>query len=126
MRRIVRCFPYYAAAFMFLGGCTKSTGADLTVDQVADMIKTDKEIVVLDIRTPQEYASGHIPKAINIDYYSPNFKGELSKLDKNKKYILYCRSGRRSASALEIAKGLGLNNSYNMLGGMLKWKGAVE
>jgi len=57
----------------------------------------NSEFVILDVRTIEEYESGHIPDSANTNYKSPKFKEEVSKLDKEKIYLTYCRSGTRSA-----------------------------
>ena len=84
--------------------------------------KNDENIVILDVRTPKEFAHEHIENAINSDYYSETFKDDLNSLDKNKTYLIYCRSGGRSKMALDIVKELGFREAYNMLGGITQWK----
>ncbi|MCT4663902.1 MAG: rhodanese-like domain-containing protein [Flavobacteriales bacterium] len=78
-----------------------------------------KNIVVLDIRTPQEFHAGHLPKAKNINYFDRDFAQKIQKLDKNVPYLLYCRSGNRSGSALryfkEFKKIYHLNRGYGAL-----------
>lgn len=81
-----------------------------------------ENFVIIDVRTPEEYANGHIENAINLDYYSETFKDELNKLDKNKAYLIYCRSGRRTGTVLDIMKELGFTEVYNMLGGITQWE----
>ena len=81
-----------------------------------------ENFVIIDVRTPEEYANGHIENAINLDYYSKTFKDELNKLDKNKAYLIYCRSGRRTGTVLDIMKGLGFTEVYNMLGAITQWE----
>lgn len=81
-----------------------------------------KEGVILDVRTAEEFAEGHIPGAINIDYNSENFKSEVQKLDKNKSYEVYCRSGKRSSASAEIMNELGFKNVVNLEGGILEWQ----
>ncbi len=81
-----------------------------------------KEGVLLDVRTPEEFAEGHIPGAINIDYNSGNFKSEIEKLDKNKSYEIYCRSGKRSRAAADIMNELGFKSVVNLSGGILEWQ----
>lgn len=81
-----------------------------------------KNFVIIDVRTPEEYVDGHIENAINLDYYSKAFEDELNKLDKNKTYLIYCRSARRSGMALDTMKQLGFTKVYNMLGGIIQWK----
>ena len=73
------------------------------------------------MRTPEEFADEHIENAVNIDFYSETFRDELGELDKNKTYLIYCRSGNRSASALAIMKGLDFNEAYDM-GWINQWK----
>jgi len=79
------------------------------------------EYVIIDVRTPEEYNSGHIKGATNINFYDNNFKEELNQLDKTKKYIIYCRSGARSSRALNIAKELKFKEIYDLQGGILAW-----
>ena len=98
------------------------------IDSVeAHKLITDNEInpdfVILDVRTPEEFNSGHIQNAINIDYKSSNFKDEVNKLDKNKIYAVYCHSGRRAAASADIMEELGFKNIYN-IGGVLQWQEA--
>ncbi len=82
------------------------------------------EYVLVDIRTPEEYQAGHIKGAINIDYYAPDFKEQVSKLDKNKKYLYYCRSGHRSGEAEVLAKVFNFPEVYELDGGINVWKEA--
>ena len=82
----------------------------------------NQNFVILDVRTPEEYANGHIEKAINLDYYSETFKDELDKLDKNKMYLAYCRIGIRSGIAVGIMEELGFAEVYNMMGGIAGWE----
>lgn len=83
-----------------------------------------EEYVIIDIRTPQEYNSERIKGAINIDYYSDSFEEEINKLDKNKKYLFYCRSGSRSSSALSLFEELGFQEAYELQGGIQSWVSA--
>lgn len=83
---------------------------------------SNKNFVILDVRTPEEFTSEHIENAINIDYYSATFKNDLDQLDKNSTYLIYCRSGNRSGNALNVMKDLDFREVYNMLGGIVKWK----
>jgi len=65
---------------------------------------------------------GSLQNAINLDYYSETFRNELNQLDKNKTYLIYCRSGSRSGRALDIMTELNFREVYNMLGGIIDWK----
>lgn len=78
--------------------------------------------VILDIRTPTEFNKGHIEKAKNIDYIADTFEEEIAKLDKDKPYLLHCRSGGRSNESLIIFKKLGFRNIYHLDGGIIAWE----
>ena len=86
--------------------------------------QSEPESVILDVRTPEEYQAGHIPNAKLINIQSPHeFMNKLSKLDASKKYYVYCRSGARSAQACQLLKQQGISDCYNLLGGIIEWKG---
>jgi len=87
--------------------------------QEVSALKSNSEIVVLDVRTPQEYASGHVEGAILIDVTKPTFSKEIEKLDRDKKYYVYCRTGGRSAHAQKIMKGEGFKDVCNVGGGVV-------
>ena len=81
----------------------------------------NKEVQLIDVRTPEEYKTGYIEKAINIDFYSGKFTTEFNKLDKEKPVYIYCRSGSRSKkSALKLAK-MGFKEIYDLKGGILNY-----
>jgi len=79
------------------------------------------DVVVLDVRTPEEFNSGHIPNAINIDIYSDYFRADISALDKSKSYAVYCRSGKRSVDASSEMDLTGFENTFNLTGGIIEW-----
>ncbi|TWP28085.1 thioredoxin [Apibacter muscae] len=83
---------------------------------------TEEGVVILDVRTPEEYNTGHLENAIDIDYRNPSFKEKIQKLDKNKTYMVYCRTGVRSAAAIDSLKSLGFKNLYDLQGGITEWK----
>ncbi len=89
-------------------------------------LSKEKDYIVLDVRTPEECASGIIPGATPIDIMNQTlFMSEIMKLDKSKSYLVYCRSGNRSGKACQVMDELGFAKTYNLVGGMLDWKGAV-
>lgn len=101
--------------------------ADLTQEEWATRLNEDTNAFLLDVRTPEEVEDGFIPGATNIDIYrAQEFLDELGKLDKNKNYYIYCRSGNRSGQACTIMNGLGFAKTYNLLGGFNEWEGEVE
>jgi len=106
-----------------LSACSTSSTANVTnmsVSEFADVIAT-QDVVVLDVRTPGEFAAGHIANAINIDAESGNFATEIQSLDKTKTYAVYCQSGRRSGIATKTMADSGFMNLYNMMGGIIDW-----
>ena len=94
----------------------------LTAKKIIDENKNNNDFVILDVRTPEEFNSGRIENSENINFYSSDFKEQLSKLDKNKVYLVYCRSGSRSAKAVKIMEELGFKKVYNVEGGIISWK----
>lgn len=76
---------------------------------------------LLDIRTPEEFLAGHLKNAINIDYYASDFQNQLGKLDKAQTYLVYCRSGSRSSTAIQMMKTLGFQRVYELEGGINSW-----
>lgn len=77
--------------------------------------------VLLDVRTPGEFASGKIRGARNIDIMSRDFVNQVKNLPKDKTYLVYCRSGNRSGQACEIMADLGFEKLKNMAGGIMRW-----
>ena len=83
---------------------------------------SEKNAIILDVRTPEEFELSRIPNSKNIDFYnSQSFMQEIEKLNKDNSYYVYCRSGKRSYAACEIMKEFGFNNVFNLDGGFLKW-----
>lgn len=77
--------------------------------------------VLIDVRTPDEYAEGHIPNALNINFNAPDFAEQMEKMDKSKIYLVYCRSGARSGRAADLMSSSGFNTIYTLQGGVLGW-----
>lgn len=77
--------------------------------------------LVLDIRTPDEFAEGHIEGAQNVDFLGGKFAEEIAKLDKSKNYLVHCRSGGRSGKSLETFKKLGFKSIKHLDGGIADW-----
>jgi rhodanese-related sulfurtransferase len=89
-------------------------------------LERDSNSVILDVRTPDECGEGIIPNAINIDIYKgQGFIYAVEELDKSKNYYVYCKAGGRSAQACQIMNELGFENTFNLEGGFMQWKGDV-
>ena len=109
------------------GGCVGKAQIieDITPQEAFTLIQENQDnpnFVIIDVRTPEEFAEEHIENAINIDYRSETFQDELNKLDKNITYLIYFRSERRSGDALDIMAELDFREVYNMLDGINQWK----
>lgn len=100
----------------------------LAISQKAFQKQMNKRnTVVLDVRTTEEYRSGYIGNAINYNVMdSVAFINTISTLDKNKKYLLYCKSGRRSGKALVMMKNMGFRRVHHLKGGVTEWKGELK
>jgi len=99
---------------------------DLSQNEWAEQLKNDPNAVILDVRTPSEWSEGVIPNAAMIDIYrGQGFIYDVDQLDKSKNYYVYCKAGGRSAQACQIMNQLGFEKTFNLLGGMMQWKGEV-
>ena len=99
---------------------------NLSQDIWAEHLAADPNAVLLDVRTEDEWCDGFIPGAINIDIYKgQGFIYKIEELDHQKNYYVYCKAGSRSAQACAIMNQLGFEQAYNLLGGIMQWKGAI-
>ncbi len=117
-----------ALVLMSLISCSTSAQSGFKNAPVAELtkIKNEKMALVIDVRTPAEWQQGVIDGAdIFIDYNGVNFKQELAKLDKSKTYVVYCRSGGRSAGASQVMVDNGFKHVINMQGGIMSWTGKL-
>ncbi|OGD83286.1 hypothetical protein A2165_03825, partial [Candidatus Curtissbacteria bacterium RBG_13_40_7] len=90
----------------------------VTPQEAYELIHKNQDLTIVDVRSSQEYDSGHIDNAINLDYSSPTFKSQLEKLDKNQTYLVYCKSGNRSTKTAQIMQELGFSQIYNLFSGI--------
>ena len=109
---------------------TRSCGfqtQDVTSQQAFDLIQENQGnpgFIILDVRTSSEYHDGHIEGALNIDVNRTSFREELEQLSKNDTYLVYCRTGNRSRTALCEMEKLGFSNTYHLSNGITEWVGA--
>lgn len=99
---------------------------NLDSEEFLEKYKNDKNAVLLDVRTEDEFNDGHIPNSILIDIYSPSFPEKIKSLDKSKNYYVYCRSGNRSYHAGIFMIREGFKNVYNLTYGVLGWHQPLE
>jgi rhodanese-related sulfurtransferase len=86
--------------------------------------KGNSHFVIVDVRTPEEFRDGHIEGAVNVDFRSGNFATEIDRLDKNKTYLVYCRTGNRSYDAVALMGPLGFRSIVRLAGDINGWKSA--
>lgn len=87
----------------------------------AAAIQECEDMVLLDCRTPSEFESGHLPGAINFNYLTQDFVGQMEQLDPSKTYFIYCRSERRSLRTCVLLKNGGFKKIYHLDGGLNEW-----
>src|SRR4051794_2534476 len=97
---------------------------NVTPDQAEKLLKEKKEIVVLDVRTADEFKEGHIAGAKNVDFQSEDFKKQVAALDKSKTYLVHCAAGGRSARALKVLEADKFEHVYHLNDGFTGWKQA--
>jgi phage shock protein E len=88
------------------------------------LLKADPKIVVLDVRTPEEFAAAHIPGATNLNFNAPDFKAAVGALDRDTTYLVHCQAGGRSARATAAMKELGFKSVLHMNEGFGEWEAA--
>ena len=94
-----------AAAAMLVGACS---GSESSISEDAVVVQSDA--IIIDVRTPEEFAAGHLEGAVLIDIKDVSFDSKIAALDPDASYIVYCRSGNRSAQAVERMRGAGIDD----------------
>ncbi|MFC1862257.1 rhodanese-like domain-containing protein [Chloroflexota bacterium] len=112
---------------VFMGGCAPTQTQmieDVSAQEAFALIQNnsnDPDFIIVDVRTPQEFAEGHVEKANNLDFNSETFRDDVNRLDKDKTYLIYCHSGNRSRNALNVMRELDFTKIYHMAGGIIEW-----
>lgn len=122
MKKLIASF----AALILLAGCSSTgsaTTVNLNVSEFSQKI-TEPDVIILDVRTPEEFASGHIEGALNIDFNGGDFANEITRLNPSENYAIYCRSGSRSGQAASIMHKAGFHDVSNLNGGVIDWTNA--
>jgi len=100
---------------------TAQTVKQLNSVEIQQTLAKNKQIVILDVRTPQEFASGHLKDAINIDIYKEDFYSRIDKLNKKTSYMIYCRTHNRSGVTVKYMNQKGFETVYQMMDGFPGW-----
>ncbi|TYP73653.1 rhodanese-like domain-containing protein [Aquimarina intermedia] len=115
---------------LVFSNCTTTTKKPVTTEAVIERITSeemvklmeDQKIQVIDVRTPEEFETGYIGAAENIDFRNKNFMDSIATLDKSKPVIVYCERGGRSSKCSQIMKEAGFTKIYDLNGGISQWK----
>ena len=120
----MRKFLSFVICLALMAGCSLSGFKSVDTQRFAS-VTSNPEVQLVDVRTAEEYAEGHIVGAINIDVQSPDFAEKISVLDKSRRVAVYCRSGRRSKMAAEQLTAAGYK-VIDLDGGIQSWTGEIE
>ncbi|MEA5427681.1 rhodanese-like domain-containing protein [Arcicella lustrica] len=114
---------WFVVLFLVLTSCSNTQSLkNINSVEFKSLIVSNKNLLILDVRTDIEVASGIIPEAIQVDYTADNFEQKIAQLDKNKTVFVYCATGGRSAAAASVLAGNGFEHVYNLEGGIEAWK----
>jgi rhodanese-related sulfurtransferase len=118
-------FPVILLTMLHVAGCAQSAKNTLLPPaEFQKELSESKDALLIDVRTPAEFAAGHLPGAVNINFNSPDFKAQIGKLDKHKPVFVYCAVGGRSGSATSQMSAMGFPKIVDMQGGINAWKSA--
>jgi len=122
----MKLFPKFLIALLTVSlfsckGQTSKNVIEIDPKTFSQKIAAVTNSQVIDVRTPEEFAAGHLDQAINIDWLDDNFEANVQKLDKTKPVFVYCKTNTRSPRAARKLEELGFTTIYNMQGGLLKW-----
>ncbi len=122
MRRVILPLIILSLVAAACGTATQTGVVQVSTDDAYAITSAPPaDLVVLDVRTPEEFSEGHLTNAVNVDFYADDFAGNLAALDKDVPYVLYCRSGNRSGTTAEQMRSLGFSEVYEIDGGILSW-----
>jgi rhodanese-related sulfurtransferase len=124
--RILVCMLALSALW---GGCSQMITIPREVEpakafEILKQNRQNPDFTIIDVRTQKEYEETHIPGAVNIDFRSADFRKEINRLDRKKTYLLYCRTGVRSAQAMKTMREMGFRNVAHISGGITAWQRA--
>ncbi|WP_316839397.1 thioredoxin domain-containing protein [Pedobacter gandavensis] len=100
----------------------QSNSKTIPAVEFQNQLKTNSKAVILDVRTPEEFNTGHLEQAKNLNIYDQSFKAQISELDKTQPIYVYCKGGGRSANAVKQMQELGFTKIYELKGGIMAWE----
>ncbi len=121
-----RSFLFVAFLFLTTFSCKEAESNSSTVELITveemDSLLAIGKVKLIDVRTPKEYAEGHLEGAVNIDFSDENFEALIAKVDKSKPVAVYCGKGGRSGKCSAYMKEAGFKKIYDLDGGITEWK----
>ena len=126
MKNLMSVFKTLQVIMLILVGCnqSESTYNVISPQEFEAKLITLKNVQLIDVRTPEEYQTGHLKNAVNINFMEENFKENISRLDKNKPIFIHCAAGAQGARSNQTAmllKELGFVEIYELEGGIINW-----
>lgn len=126
---MIKLVPALVISWLFLGCTAEAVGPDavaanLDVAGASQLLGSHAGTIVLDVRTPGEYAEGHLADAVLLDFKSAGFAEGLGELARDRTYLVHCKSGGRSAAAFAQMQEMGFSKLYHLDGGILAWEKA--
>ncbi len=138
MKKLIQLIPVILIVFIASCGDKKAAATEEATTVVQEEVAAATEIfndvdiaefkalisgngILVDVRTPEEFAQGNIEGAANIDFLNSDFETKIQELDKSTPIYLYCRSGNRSGQSMKKMKALGFTEVYNLMGGYKAW-----
>lgn len=118
---ILKTFIFSIFLFCSFGSVAQNSAAPIECSKFQTQIKATKNAIVLDVRSEGEFQSGHLVGAKNLNYNAADFTNQVTKLDKNRTYFVYCAAGVRSARAASVMRAQGFKNVIELKGGINAW-----
>lgn len=114
--------PFLALVTLFgFGNAVAAEPTDVDVEKAAALLAEDPSITVIDVRTPEEFAEGHLKGAVNLDFNADDFEEQIAKLDPAKPYLVHCAAGGRSGQSMEIFDKLKFSRILHLSPGYRAW-----
>ena len=119
-------FGLFVVAILTSVNCNNQQSNEflLTAKEYAKKIESLPNAPIIDVRSPEEYKTGHIAKAVNYNWNGDKFLSQIAKLDKTKPVFVYCHAGGRSNAAVTKMRSIGFKKVYDLSGGLTSWKAA--
>ena len=112
----------YIVLLYSFASCNNDNNNLVSAIKFSEIISNDKSVIIIDVRTPDEFNKGHLKNSLNVNWFDENFDENLNIFSKDLPVMVYCLSGGRSSKANERIKSLGFKNVYELDGGILEWR----